>query len=410
MQDVKLFTQLLGIAAPWSVESVDFDKDSGEVRIRVSMSREGLVCPECGEKCRGYDKEVREWRHLPTFQYKTVIVAEVPRVECEKHGVHRVKVPWAEPNSRFTVLMERMVIDMHKEIMCISSVAKLAGITYSEAEGIIGRAVNRGLSRRVKRQVFNIGFDEKAHKKGHSYLTIVHDKGSGNVLHVSLNRDTAAVDEFYDQWGEHLRKLRSVTMDLWKPFIEGARRHLDYADDKICFDKFHVMSFFGDAVNEVRKQEHAALSKKGNNSLKGTKFAWLYNARNIDGRSRRWFHELLGKGLKTARAWSIKELAGSLWDYVSPTWTEKAWKKLLGWMDRSRLEPMKKLSKTIKSHFHGIMNAVRLKTDNADAESINSRIERIKNRACGFRNVQNFVNAIYFHLGGLDLYPALPTR
>ena len=221
----------------------------------------------------------------------------------------------AEPNSRFTVLMERMVIDMQKEIMCISSVTKLAGITYSEAEGIIGRAVNRGLSRRVKRQVFEIGFDEKAHKKGH--------------------------------------------------------------------------------IHDVRKQENTELSRKGNDSLKGTKFAWLYNAKNIDGRSRRWFHELLGKGLKTARAWSIKELAGSLWDYISPTWTEKAWKKL---------------SKTIKSHFHGIMNAVRLKADNADAESMNPRIERIKNRVCGFRNVQNFVNAIYFHLGGLDLYPASPTR
>ena len=199
----------------------------------------------------------------------------------------------AEPNSRFTVLMERMVIDMQKEIMCISSVAKLAGITYSEAEGIIGRAVNRGLSRRVKRQVFEIGFDEKAHKKGH--------------------------------------------------------------------------------INDVRKQENADLSRKGNDSLKGTKFAWLYNARNIDGRSRRWFHKLLGKGLKTARAWSIKELAGSLWDYVSPTWTEKAWKKLLGWMDRSRLEPMKKLSKTIKSHFHGIMNAVRLKTDKRGNKNGQSR-------------------------------------
>jgi hypothetical protein len=26
--------------------------------------------------------------------------------------------------------------------------------------------------------------------------------------------------------------------------------------------------------------------------------------------------------------------------------------------------------------------------------------------ACGFRNRQRFRNAIYFHLGGLDLYPA----
>lgn len=401
---------MLGITAPWSVDDVEFDKENGEVRIHVSLSKDGFVCPECGARCLGYDKEVREWRHLPTFQYKTVIMAEVPRVKCDRHGVHQVKVPWAEPNSRFTVLMERLVIDMHREVMCVSSVAKLAGISYDEANGIISRAVRRGMARRTKRQVFNIGFDEKAYKVGHSYITVVHDKDADSVLYVGVNRDTAAVEEFYAQWEPHLRKLRSVSMDLWVPFIEGARRHLDFADRLICFDKFHVMSFFGDAVNDVRKKENAELSRKGDNTLKGTKYAWLYNAKNIDGRSRQWFCELTRKGLKTARAWSIKELAGRLWDFVSATWAEKAWKKLLGWMDRSRLEPMKKLSKTIKSHFYGIMNAVRLKTDNAEAESINSRIECIKNRACGFRNVQNFINAIYFHLGGLDLYPGLPTR
>ena len=59
MQDVKLFTQLLGIADPRSVESVDFDKVSGEVRIRVSMSREGLVCPECGESVAATTRRCR---------------------------------------------------------------------------------------------------------------------------------------------------------------------------------------------------------------------------------------------------------------------------------------------------------------------------------------------------------------
>ncbi len=116
--------------------------------------------------------------------------------------------------------------------------------------------------------------------------------------------------------------------------------------------------------------------------------------------------ENYGTGLKTARAWAIKEMAGRLWDYVSPTCAERAWKKLLGWMSRSRLEPMKELVKTIKTHFYGIMNAIRLKADNADAESLNTKIQKIKNFSCGFRNKERFKNAIYFYLGGLDLYPA----
>lgn len=195
-------------------------------------------------------------------------------------------------------------------------------------------------------------------------------------------------------------------MDLWKPFIEGARRHVEFADGKICFDKFHIMSFFNKAVDEVRKKENAMLLKEGNDLLKGTKYDWLRNAKNVDGRSRQWFCELTRKGLKTARAWAIKEMAGRLWDYVSPTCAEKAWRKLLGWMSRSRLEPMKELVKTIKTHFYGIMNAIQLKADNADAESLNTKIQKIKNFSCGFRNKERFKNAIYFYLGGLDLYPA----
>jgi len=40
-----------------------------------------LVCRQCGKPCPGYDKRVRRWRHLDTCQLKTVLVADVPRVQ-----------------------------------------------------------------------------------------------------------------------------------------------------------------------------------------------------------------------------------------------------------------------------------------------------------------------------------------
>jgi len=59
----------------------------------------------------------------------------------------------------------------------------------------------------------------------------------------------------------------------------------------------------------------------------------------------------------------------------------------------------------IKAHWDGIMNAVVSQTTNARAESLNAKIQWIKRTACGFRNRERFKNAIYFHIGGLDLYP-----
>ncbi len=74
---------------------------------------------------------------------------------------------------------------------------------------------------------------------------------------------------------------------------------------------------------------------------------------------------------------------------------------------RCRLEPMKKAAKLIQNHVYGILNAIVLKGSNGPAERINSRIKTIKVRARGFRNKDRFIDAIYFHLGGLDLSPRI---
>ena len=95
----------------------------------------------------------------------------------------------------------------------------------------------------------------------------------------------------------------------------------------------------------------------------------------------------------------------SLWGYTSRAWAEKAWERWYGWAVRSRLEPIKRVARMVKEHRWGIINAIVLKADNGHAESINSRIQLIKVRSRGFRNRERFRMAIYFHLGGLDLYP-----
>jgi len=409
MRDVDLYAQILGIQSPWSVDCVDFLKNDKEVRITVSLSRAGYCCPKCSKVCNGYDTAKRRWRHLDTCQYATYIEAEVPRVECKEHGIHSVGVPWAEDKSRFTILFERLVIDLLHDAS-ISVVAEWTGLSWSQVDGIQSRAVTRGLARRNKEPVQYIGVDETSAKKGHNYLTIVHDKASGNVLYVGEGRDMTTIDRFYEEWQDHLWAVRSVSMDLWPAFIGSARKWLEDADSKICFDRFHVAGFFGKAVDQVRKRENSELQANGNETLKGTKYDWLRNANNIDGRSRLWFTKLSRENLKTARAWAIKETAAMLWKYTSKTWAEKAWRNLFGWMCRCRLSPMVALARSLKKHFYGIMNAIMLCVDNGMAESINSKIQKVKKMACGFRNTERFRNAIMFHFGGLDLYPALPTR
>ena len=145
--------------------------------------------------------------------------------------------------------------------------------------------------------------------------------------------------------------------------------------------------------------------------MKGTKFDWLHTSANIDNRSRRGFMEIAHSALKTARAWAMKEIAHGLWGYVYIGVAEKEWAMLLSRMARSRFDPIVKLAKSLRKYLWMILNAIRLGANSGNAEGNNSRIQKVKKMACGFRNTENFKMAVYFHLGGLDMKPALsPTR
>lgn len=411
MRDKELYAQILGIESPWQVSDVDLSMSDGEVTVHVEQEQGAKQsCPICGRVSPGYDSRRRRWRHLDTCQYKTILVADVPRVKCEEHGVVTVSVPWAEPGSGFTAMFEALVIDWLKEAS-ISAVSRLMGLSWNAIDGIMQRAVERGLTRREETSPTHIGVDETSFRKRHDYVTVVSDQKAGTVLYVGEDRTKASLKAWYESLTEEQREaIESVSMDMWPAFINATLESIPGAEEKIAFDKFHVAKYLGEAVDKVRREEHKALMSEGYEDLKGSKYSWLYNPENMTLEQKQRFKDLRDSTLKTARAWAIKELAMSLWHYVSKTWARKGWEQWLSWAVRSRLDPVKEVAKTIKEHLWGILNAVVLKVSNGPAEGINSRIKMIKVRSRGFRNKKRFANAIYFHLGGLDLYPEGAAR
>lgn len=404
MRDKELYKRILGIQAPWEVSDIELDMKAGEVKVYVEQKPGAKqTCPKCGASCPGYDKRRRQWRHLDTCQLKTLLVADLPRVQCAEHGVVSVHVPWAEPGSGFTALYEALVIDWLKEAST-QAVSRQLSLSWNAIDGIMQRAVNRGLARRQVESPKRIGVDETSFRKGHDYVTIVSD--GRKVLHVADERKKASLKSYYDTLSDSQKAgIESVSMDMWPAYIKATLENIPDADRKIAFDKFHVAKYLGEAVDKVRKQEHKALMSEGWEDLKGSKYDWLTNLGNLSRKRQRSFKLLRESTLKTARAWAIRDLAMRLWSYVSRTWAEKRWKQWLSWAVRSRLEPVRKVARTIKEHLWGILNAIILKASNGASESINSRIKTIKIRSRGFRNKTRYRNAIYFHLGGLDLYP-----
>jgi transposase len=408
----EFYRNLLGVNDPWEVASIQRDSVSKEVIAIVKM-KEGtpLYCPVCGKEAKKYDHRTRRWRHLDSCNHKTLIEGTIPRIQCPEHGVKQVPVSWAEENSRFTVEFERTVLIWLKDDS-LSTVAENFGLSWDEVDGIMSRAVKRGLKRRQKTSPENIGIDETSFQKRHEYVTVILDKDSDSIIDILDDRKAKTLSHWFStQEKSDFTRLKSISMDMWDPFIHAVKSNFDEAEKLIAFDRFHVAQHFGKALDKVRAEEHRALASQGKSPLLRTKHQWLKNSKRTDNRCkhRKDFLHLTRMNLKTARAWRIKEAAALLWDYQYMGVAEKAWKRLLYWISHCRLKPMISVGKMVRKYLWGILNAIRLRVNNSMLEAKNARIQKIKKIACGFRNRERFKNVVLFHFGGLDIMPS-PTR
>jgi len=408
MFDTDLYQQVLALSTPWKVIDVKLDVVATQIHVHVEHP-EGCrwSCPHCDRILACYDHAPeRTWRHLNTCQFQTLVHARIPRVECPDHGVVQVKVPWAESHGRFTLLMERFVIDVLQACQTVKGACGLIDISWDQAWHVLERAVARGLSRKQVALIARIGVDEKAFRKGHRYLTIVNDIDRGTVEFVTKGREKASLATFYaSRTPEQLASIEAVAMDMWEPYIQATLEALPLASSKIVFDRFHIMQYMTGAVDTVRRQENRLLVAEDDDRLKRTKYLWITSKENVHPKRLAEFRSLRGSDLKTARAWAIKENLRHLWSFRVEGWARRFFSQWSNWAMRSQLEPVKAVSRMLSRRLDNVITYCRHQVTNAVAEGLNSKIMAIKRRAGGYRNIENFKTVIYFHCGGLRLYP-----
>lgn len=413
VRDTDLYQQLLGLTAPWTVVKVDLNVKDQRVDVYAEHGKKKTwPCPECAKQCGLHDHdEERVWRHLDSCQFQTFLHARVPRIRCDDHGVRQVRVPWAEPKSRFTALFERLAIDVlqHTDVR---GAAKVLRISWDEAHGIMERAVQRGLARREHRIPKRIGIDEKSLAKGHRYATVVANLDGPNgpcVLNLAEGRTKEALLHCFGPYSlNDLQEIEVVAMDMSGPYISLVQAAI--GGEKIVFDRFHIMMHMNEAVDRVRRQENRALRAEGDETLVGSKHMWLYGRENVPERYSADFAALRQVNLKTARAWAIKEMLRDWWKRPSEQAARRWYTRWRAWATRCRLPPVRKVAAMIHRHLPNVLTYFSNPVTNAASEAINSTIQMIKKRAFGFRSFPNFRIAVLFRCGGLDLYPAIPSH
>lgn len=397
------YQQLLGLPANWQVEQVDLSILGKQVSIKLVYTGQDSKCPECHDSCGIYDHAPEQkWRHLDTMQFETILVCRLPRCNCKKHGVKTVSAPWAERHSRFTLMFEGFVVQLLQHCSNTQAVATLLGLSWHAVDQIMLRAVKRGLKRRDTQAIEHLGLDEKSFRAGHQYVTILNDLDGGRILEVVETRTSEATQQLLTSLAEEQRAMvRSVAIDMWKPFAKAVRKHLPSAD--IVHDRFHISKYLNEAVDAVRRQESRKLSESGDRTLIGSKYTWLRNPENMDTKQRASFNQLMTCELKTGVAWSLKNMFRAFWQFTCRDSADYFFTFWCNAVDRSALKPMVKVKNLIVRHKKNLLNYFRHRTTNAVSEGLNSKIQLIKASARGFHSFESYRTRILFYCGKLNM-------
>jgi transposase len=273
-------------------------------------------------------------------------------------------------------------------------------LDWQTVNSIMKEAVERGLIRRESEVIENAGLDEKNFRRGHVYASILNDLDSNRVWDLVEGRKTDNAKELLDTLSEEQQAgVKAVAMDMWAAYENAVNAKLPNAD--IVHDKFHISAYLNKAVDDVRKEEHRLLMSQGDDTLKNSKYQWLRNFPDL--RSEPTFQSLYNANLETSKAWRFKESFSGFWDYSYIGAAEKFFADWCKQVNRSKLEPMKKVARMLQNRLQGLLNYLKHRITNAASEGMNSLVARIIANARGLRSFAALRFRVLFFLGKLDL-------
>ena len=347
------------------------------------------VCKECGRAHFGwYDRTTRRVRDLSSGNMRVYLEFEVRRLLCRCCGkVKRERLDFLADNPFYTKRFAWFV-GRRCRISTIKDVAEELNLDWHTVKELDKQYMRAQLVKAGTPGPKAIGIDEISIRKGHTYRIVVSDLIRRRPIWFGgTDRSQASMALFYGWLGQRkTRGIRLAVMDMWKPFRNATAEHAPQAE--ILFDKFHIMSHLGGALDMVRKAEYARLSGKDRRFIKGQKYTLLSNRENLTLEGKKSLKLLLAANKRLNTAYVLKESFGQLWGYRSEVWARRFfdnWRASLKWQ---RLKPYEKFAQMIDRHWDGI--AAYCKPENKVSlgfvEGLNNKIRVIQRRAYGLRD------------------------
>ena len=377
------------------------------VRI-VADGRYAPRCGQCGEKAKYRDKRrERRYRHVPLWGIPVTLVYTLRRVRCKRCGLRVEAVPWAEGKQRFTRAMSVTMAEWAK-LLPWSHVARMFGCSWSTVQQAVKAVVAYGRERQDLSELTHIGVDEIARKRGHVYLTVVYDLKKSRLVWVGDGRTRETLERFFDFLGEDgSKRLEAVCCDMWRSYVNAVRARAPQA--LIVFDKFHIVSHLGKAVDEVRREEIREKGQAHKDLVKNSRYLWLKNPWNLTGGQAERLATLVRLNTEVHRAYLLKEMFRRFWEYKRPGWAKRFLKLWCAWAVGTGLSPLRKFARTMLRHMDDILNYFRARITNAAVEGMNNKAKVVMRRAYGLRTAESCATNLYHCLARLPM-PELSHR
>ena len=407
MTDTKTYTALLRLRAPWYISHIDVDVAAEEAHVFITHHHAQLPCPTCGASCNVRDHgDERVWRHLDLWQAKSFLHATMPRTDCPEHGVLTVAIPWAEPNSRFTMGFEARVILALQSTKTVEGARAIMQISWDEARGIMERAVVRGLMRREAVVMPRLAVDEKSYRSDRRFVTLLMDLDRGCIYGTAPGNGRASLETLLKSLTKLQQKgVDAIAMDMHEPYRAAVESFFPAPGPAIVHDRFHIVAQMNKALGDVRLEEARELAAEGRRDLVGVRQMILYGEENLPKKYSKRFARLKKSTLKTATVYAQKEVLRHLWDCTGVREARRHFKQWAAWCRKTAIARVVKVVDMIEKRLEDVISYCRHPISTGPLEGMNSIIMAIRRAGRGYRHAETFGMAIMFFCGGLKLLP-----
>ncbi|MFQ5688578.1 MAG: ISL3 family transposase, partial [Candidatus Scalindua sp.] len=378
------------------------------VKVKERKGSQGL-CSKCKKAAPTYDHlPERSFRFIPLWGYIVMLAYSPRRVSCPAHGVTVEHIPWAHGKSPICNPF-RIFLSHWAKYLSWQEVARQFRVSWRNVFQSVEYVVEYGLKHRNLDDINAIGIDEIQYLRGHKYLTLVYqiDSACKRLLYIGPNRSAKTLLRFFIDFGkERSKQLKAICSDLWKPYLKVVKRKAPEAIH--ILDRFHVMKYLNDAVDQTRRAETAQLKRDGYEPiLEKSRWCLLKNKRSQKTSQLAKLRELVQYNLKTVRCYLLKEAFQHFWTYKTRWGAERFLKTWTTRAMRSRLPEIKKVAKRLRKHQELLLNYFSLKErlSNGIVEGFNLKAKLTMRKSFGFSTFKSIEVALYHTLGKLPEPP-----